>query len=263
MAEKEHPVQSIDRVLDILEVLSAAPQGMNLSDLAQATSLHISTAHRLLTSLSSRGYARKDPGSGKYRLTLRLYEISRRVSSVLALLPASEELLKELSNFSQEAVHLVERSGNEVLYLYKFEPYLHPISISSSVGSRNPMYCTGVGKSILALLPAGEVSSIWESTDVQPYTPHTRITLEELERDLSEVRRSGYALDDEEHDIGIRCIAAAIRDWQGSPIGAISISAPASHLTPQAIDRLSPRLIAAAAEISRMLGFVDPESAER
>ena len=94
MKDNNNSVQSIDRVLDILEALSAAPQGLALSELAAATSLHASTAHRLLASLVGRGYARKDPESGKYRLTLRLYEISRRVSSVLDLFTASKPILR-------------------------------------------------------------------------------------------------------------------------------------------------------------------------
>ena len=97
MPEKKHSVQSIDRVLDILEMLSSVPQGMSLSDLAEATHLHVSTAHRLIAALADRGYARKDGNSGKYRLTLRLFEISRRVSAVLDLLPVSEHYLDRKS----------------------------------------------------------------------------------------------------------------------------------------------------------------------
>ena len=98
MKEGTGPVQSIDRVLDILETLSATPTGLSLSDLASATSLHASTAHRLLSALANRGYVRKDPDNGKYRLTLRLYEISRRVSMVLDLFSASKPMLEKLSN---------------------------------------------------------------------------------------------------------------------------------------------------------------------
>ena len=153
MKEGTGPVQSIDRILDILETLSATPTGLSLSDLASATSLHASTAHRLLSALANRGYVRKDPDNGKYRLTLRLYEISRRVSMVLDLFSASKPMLEKLSNDAKEIVHLVERDGNEVVYLHKFEPFLRPINITSSVGLHNPMYCTGVGKSIMAYLP--------------------------------------------------------------------------------------------------------------
>jgi DNA-binding IclR family transcriptional regulator len=260
MQEKNGSVQSIDRALDILEVLSSVPQGLSLSDLAAATRLHVSTAHRLLASLSHRGYVRKDAGSGKYRLTLRLFEISRSVSAVLDLLPASESFLEDLTSYSQEAVHLVERSGSEVVYLYKFEPFLHPVNISSSVGRHNPMYCTGVGKSILAELSPTEVARIWNDTEIVPFTPKTIVTLEDLHADLAEVRRRGYAIDDEEHDEGVRCIAVAIRNWENEPIGAVSISAPAVRMSNQVMARLAPRLMATAGEISRLLGCVLPDN---
>ena len=175
MKDNNNSVQSIDRVLDILEALSAAPQGLALSELAAATSLHASTAHRLLASLVGRGYARKDPESGKYRLTLRLYEISRRVSSVLDLFTASKPILEVLSNEVKEVIHLVERDGNEVVYLYKFEPFSRPINITSSVGLHNPMYCTGVGKSIMAYLPEKEVRTIWSSASPPRPSPPGRI----------------------------------------------------------------------------------------
>lgn len=255
MKDSNGSVQSIDRVLDILEVLSAVPQGLALSDLAAATSLHASTAHRLLASLASRGYVRKDPESGKYRLTLRLYEISRRVSTVLDLFSASKPLLEVLANDVKEVVHLVERDGSDVVYLRKFEPLLRPISITSSVGLHNPMYCTGVGKSIMAYLPEKDALSIWNDTQVIQFTPKTITTWEALREDLSHVRERGYAIDDEEHDLGVRCIAAPIYNWNGTPVGAMSISGPVARITPDAIDEFSPKLINTAEKISELMGW--------
>lgn len=248
-------VQSIDRVLDILEVLSAAPQGLALSDLAAATSLHASTAHRLLASLANRGYVRKDSENGNYRLTLRLYEISRRVSTVLNLFSASKPMLEKLSNDVKEIVHLVERDGNDVVYLHKFEPFLRSINITSSVGLHNPMYCTGVGKSIMAYLPTKDVLSIWNSTQVIQFTPKTITTWEALQEDLSRVRDRGYAIDDEEHDLGVRCIAAPIYNWNGTPVGAMSISGPIARMTPDTIGDFSPKLINTAEKISELMGW--------
>ncbi len=254
MTEKKHPVQSIDRVLDILEALSSVPQGMSLSDLAEATHLHVSTAHRLVMALADRGYARKDGNSGKYRLTLRLFEVSRRVSTVLDLLPVSERYLEELANFSREAVHLVERNGSEVVYLYKFEPFQHLVNMGTYVGRYNPMYCTGVGKSILAYLPPQEVEDIWNATDIQAFTPATIVRLEDMYRELEQIRRRGFAYDNEEHEYGIRCIAAPVLNWESQPIGAVSVSAPSVRLTDEAVERLAPRLLSVSDEISRLLG---------
>ena len=165
-----------------------------------------------------------------------------------------EHFLEELTNLSGEAVHLVERSGSEVVYLYKFEPYSNPINISSSVGRHNPMYCTGVGKSILAYLPEEEVKAIWESSDVQQFTEKTLTTLPALLADLQAIRERGYAIDDEEHDLGVRCIAAPIFNWDDQPIAAISISAPSNRMTEEVRQKLAPKLMNAAEEISGLLG---------
>lgn len=256
MADKRNLVQSVDRVLDILEALSTVPQGMNLSDLADVTQLHVSTAHRLVNSLTDRGYAHKDQSTGKYRLTLRLFEISRRVSSLLDLLSASEHRLEELACFAREAVHLVERDGSQIVYLYKFEPFQHLVNMNTYVGCRNPMYCTGVGKSILAMLPPKEVKAIWEDTTIQAFTPQTITSLAEMQQELALIRRQGYAFDNEEHEIGVRCVAAPICDWKGDPIGAISVSAPVSRLTDDKAARILPHILQAVDEISALMGKV-------
>ena len=256
MSPAHGSVQSIDRVLDIIEALSTAPQGMSLSDLAAMTDLHVSTAHRLVTALVDRGYAKKDTGRGKYRLTLRLFEIGSSASRVLGLLSASKQFLDELADFSQEAVHLVERDSDEVVYLYKSEPAQQLVRMSSCVGCRNPMYCTGVGKSILAFLPEAEAARIWDQSDIQAFTCHTITDWPAMQQEMARIRASGYAMDNEEHEHGVRCVAAPIWNWEDEPVGAISISAPVSRMDETTIQRMVPRLLSATQEISSLLGHV-------
>ena len=247
-------VQSIDRVLEILETLSTAPLGMSLSDLAAATNLHVSTTHRLVNVLTEHGYALKDSSSGKYRLTLRTFEIGSRVSSVWNLLSAAKPHLDELAAECQEAVHLVERDGMGIVYLYKAEPFQQLVRMSSHVGLRNPMYCTGVGKSILSLLPQDEAEEIWNNEEIQTFTPNTITTFPDMIREMERIRARGYAIDDEENELGVRCIAAAIRNWAGNPVAAVSISAPVSRMDEATMQRLLPSLLRTVDEISRMLG---------
>lgn len=249
-------VQSIDRVLDIAETLSSAPTGLTLSDLAAATGLHVSTAHRLVNVLVDHGYALKDTATGKYRLTLRMFEIGSRVSGIWDLLSVAKPFLDELAALSHEAVHLVQRDDNTVAYLYKAEPFQQMVHMGSQVGLRNPMYCTGVGKSILSLLSPAEVESIWNSCDIVAFTPKTITSLPELKAQLEQARARGYAIDDEEHEEGVRCIAAAIRNWAGSPVAAISISAPVSRMDNSTMEKIRPHLLGAVNEISRMMGQV-------
>lgn len=249
-------VQSVDRVFDILETLSAYPQGTTLSNISNAVELHISTTHRLLNTLISRGYVRKEVETGRYRMTLRLFEIASRVSNALGVLAISKELLEKLSHQLQEAVHLVERDGCDVVYLYKFEPLQHLVNMSSAVGCRNPIYCTGVGKSILALLPETEQFQIWQQMDVKAYTPYTITDFHEMQKELSETKARGYALDNQEHEMGVRCVAVAIRNWMGEPIAAISISAPVTRLTDARIEECRISLQHVSSEISSLLGYI-------
>ena len=255
MSASAGSVQSVDRALDILEILSAASFGMNLSDLAAASGLHVSTTHRLVNVLVSRGYAVKDTSSGKYRLTLRTFEIGSRASGMWDLLAEAKPYLDQLAAVSQEAVHLVERDGNCVVYLYKAEPYRQMVRMASHTGLQNPMYCTGVGKSILALLPREEVDALWESETIQKFSENTITDLEQLYRDLELTRQRGYAIDDEEHETGVRCMAAAIRNWAGAPVAAVSISAPAARMDEKMMRGMLPNLQNAANAISAMMGF--------
>ncbi|MGI5963760.1 MAG: IclR family transcriptional regulator [Lawsonibacter sp.] len=256
MAGATGSVQSVDRVLDIAEVLSTVPQGMPLSDLAAATGLHISTTHRLIGVLVERGYACKDLESGKYRLTLRLFEVGSRVSSVLNLYTAAKPLLDDLASFSQEAVHLVERDGSDVVYLYKAEPSRPLVRMASYVGCRNPMFCTGVGKSILAYLPDEEVDRVWSHSDIHKYTEKTITTLDALHVQLGEIRKKGYAIDDEEHEPGVRCVAAPIFNWSKRPVAAVSISAPVFRMDEATIKQILPKIQMLSQEISQLLGYV-------
>ena len=223
--DNNNSVQSIDRVLDIWKRRCPPhPSGLALSELAAATS-HASTAHRLLASLVGRGYARKDPESGKYRLTLRLYEISRRVSSVLDLFTASKPILEVLSNEVKEVIHLVERDGNEVVYLYKFEPFFRPINItSSSVGLTTPCTAPAWEKASWPTCPRRRCAPFGSRPRSSASPPKTIATWEDLQADLALIRQRGYAIDDEEHDLGVRCVAAPIFNWNGMPVGAMSIS---------------------------------------
>lgn len=248
-------VQSVDRVLDLLEILALSPGGLLLTELAAAAGLHVSTTHRLVNVLVDRGYAVKEAAGGKYRLTLRTFELGSRVSAMWDLLNAARPYLDQLAAESQEAVHLVERDGNCVVYLYKAEPYRQMVRMGSHAGLRNPMYCTGVGKSILALMPPEEVEKLWHAETITKFSPNTITELEAMRRELELTRERGYAIDNEEHEPGVRCMAVAICNWAGNPVAAISISAPAARLDDIMIGKMLPRLQDTANQIGRMLGF--------
>lgn len=248
------PVQSIDRLFDIIETLSGSSHGMTLTDLSAAVGLHVSTTHRLLASLVARGYVQKDIETGKYRLTMRFFEIGSRVVGGMNLVSVSRPFLEHLADFTGETIHLVARHGDEVVYLYKEDTSNSIVRMASFVGLRNPMYCTAVGKCILANLPEKEVAAIWSRTVVTAFTPHTLVTYEALLNELSVIRTRGWAVDNEEHELGVVCIAAPIFDYSGAPVAALSTSFPASRIDEERRISFAAQITTSARAITNLLG---------
>lgn len=249
-----NPIQSADRIFTILETL-AEHGSMRIIDLSDMLGLHKSTVHRLLASLISMGYVTHNEASGAYSLTFKLVEISGKILKNTDILTLVHPYMLELSEKCEETVHFVQRSGNTVIYLDKTEaPSVKARSfrLSSQVGLTRPMYCSGVGKAILAQLPTEEVADIWNSCTIEKRTEHTITSLEALNRELETVRETGYALDNEENELGIRCIAVPVSDYRGRPIYAISISSLSSRMP----DERMPELAALLAETASKLSFL-------
>ncbi|MEM1486349.1 IclR family transcriptional regulator [Oscillospiraceae bacterium PP1C4] len=253
--ENQPGVQSLERAFDLIENLSLNPDGMQLMELSAATGLHKSTVHRLLASLAALGYIKKDENTGKYRLTLKLFELSGRVVDSIDVLEIAKAPLEQLRNTTQEAVHLVVREGIDIVYVHKVDSKNSSIRMFSRIGMRRPMYCTAVGKSILATMSDEEVMRIWERSNIIRYTQHTIVDLGSLFRELDEIRRRGYALDNEENELGVRCIGAAVLDYTGRGRAALSISAPIGRMTDERIQVLAADILAARAWISAEMGY--------
>ena len=260
MAEK-NGVQSVDRIFDLIERLAAHPAGAGLQRLADETGLAKSTVHRLLASLVARGYAAQDPQTGRYRLTLKMFELSSGIVNNMEIMEAAKLHLERLAQRTGEAVHLVVRDAGDIVYIYKTES--GPMRMSSRVGMRSPMYCTGVGKAILATLPPEEVHRIWQRSALRKLTDHTVTDWAEMERQLAEVRRCGYALDDEENEWGIRCVAVAIPGEEGPAQCAFSISGQAGYMTPARVERIAALAGQARADILQDLGAGQKRPAPR
>lgn len=250
------PVQAIDRVLDIIETLSRAPRGMLLSEIAPAVDLHVSTVHRLLASLSARGYVYKDPESGRYRLTMRMFEIGSGAIAENSLLATAKPAMATLSAQTLEVVHLAIQDGNGLLYLHKEDPGVNIVRMGSRTGIRGPLFCTGAGKVLLSTLTDEELADRWPGLKVVRYTNNTIVSLEQMKRELEKVRTRGYALDNEEHELGVRCVAAAIHNHLGVTVAAISISTPSSRMKDRESVLKNAALVRDAARmISERLGF--------
>ena len=251
MADKSG-VQSVERIFQLIESLAAHPAGAGLQRLAQDTGLAKSTVHRLLASLVSLGYAAQDE-NGRYRLTLKMFELSSGIVNSMDIMDVAKVHLERLAQRTGEAVHLVIRDGQDIVYIYKTES--GPMRMSSRVGLRSPLYCTGVGKAILATLPADEVTNIWQHTTPQKLTTHTIVEFDALQAQLAEVRTNGYAIDDEENELGVRCVAVAIPGVGGRADSAFSISGLAPYMTPERIRRIATLALDARTDIMADLGL--------
>ena len=251
MADKSG-VQSVERIFQLIESLAAHPAGAGLQRLAQDTGLAKSTVHRLLASLVSLGYAAQDE-NGRYRLTLKMFELSSGIVNSMDIMDVAKVHLERLAQRTGEAVHLVIRDGQDIVYIYKTES--GPMRMSSRVGLRSPLYCTGVGKAILATLPADEVAQIWQHTTPQKLTAHTIVEYDTLQAQLTEVRTNGYAIDDEENELGVRCVAVAIPGVGGRADSAFSISGLAPYMTPERIRRIATLALDARTDIMADLGL--------
>lgn len=253
--EQSNSVQSLERAFALLEALAREPGGLPLTELAQGTGLHKSTAHRLLSSLSTLGYVSKVESGGRYRLTLKVLELSGRVTDSIDALSIARPHLEQLRDRAGEAVHLVVRDGRDIVYVYKAESRSSAYRMFSRIGMRRALYCTAAGKSMLAALPDDEVERIWRQSDVRAYTEHTILTLEALMNELALVRLRGYALDNEENEPGVRCIAAALTDYSGASGAAFSISAPIIRMPDERIAELAPDMLATRTQICAELGY--------
>lgn len=252
--EGKNPVQSAERIFQVLEMLADNGE-MGLIELSGTLGLHKSTVHRLLMSLIYMGYAKQDEKTQKYKLTYKLVNMSGKILDRMDIVQIAKPYLERLSAVSGETVHLVRRDGSDILYIYKIEAKVGSIRMVSHIGMIHPMYCSGVGKAIMATLPEKEVKKIWAASVIEKKTPKTIITYEDMQATLEEVRKKGYALDDEENEEGVRCIAASLRGYGKSVKYAFSISGPVSRMTKERLEELAIDMKKVQAELSRELGY--------
>ena len=255
MAEEvKNPIQAAERLFRVIELL--AERGpMGLVELSCVLGFHKSTAHRLVSSLQFMGYIRQDEESLKYSLSLKFLEIGSRILAQTDTVSLVHPSLKRLSEYTKETVHLVSREGIEAVYIDKVESGTGALRMVSRVGSRIPLYCSGVGKALLAPLPDEEILDIWKASDIKKLTPNTITTFAGLMEQIVRVRQDGYAFDNEENEGGVRCIAVSLADYHKEPVYAVSISAPVNRMTDERLSELKEVLLGLKDEIADILGF--------
>lgn len=252
MAEKY--VQTLDRSLDVLEVLAQAKEALGVTEIGNRISLHKSTVHRILHTLCHRGYVERVRDNERYQLGIKTVELGIRFFNDLEIRKVASPVLNDLAKLLDEVVHLVLPDEGEVVYIDKAESS-HVVSMHSKVGRRAPMHCTAVGKALLSTFPEEEVRHILEVKGMTRYTPHTIVEPDALMVYLREIKVSRISVETEENEIGIICLGTPVFDYSGRAIGAISVSGPAERIKEKGIERIGQEMKKSGEEISANMGF--------
>lgn len=218
-------VQSVARALDLLETLADADTAMPLADIADRAKLSAPTAHRLLKTLQQRGYVHQGPDR-QYSLGPGLIRLGQQATPRLAL--QAQSVLADLEQTAEETANLAVLDGDLVAYIAQV-PSRHRMRMFTEVGRRVLPHASGVGKAMLSVLPDRDITALIRRTGLPQYTPSTHTSERSLLADLHESRRRGFAIDDGEQEIGVRCIAVALPGVH--PPVAVSISGPAARVT--------------------------------
>lgn len=248
-------VQSIDRALNILEIVAKTPKEISIKEISEETDLHKSTVHRLLNSLIYKGFVEQNEETGKYSITFKLYNLGINKINDLDLVKIARPFAEELMEKVDEVVHLVVRNGNHIVYIDKVENINNTIRMVSTIGKRTPMYCSSVGKAILAYEKDEKVKEIWEGTEIISFTPTTITDLKVLNLELEKIKEQGYAEDNEEHELGVKCVGAPIFNMDGKVEYAISVSGPSNRMTDSRIEEIAKYTKFYSNKISEKLGY--------
>jgi IclR family transcriptional regulator, KDG regulon repressor len=250
---RTYNITALQRGLRLLHLFSESPRGLTAKQVAGLTRLPVSTVHRFLANLVSAGFLNRDR-DGNHQLGIACFTLGHAAAGQLDIRRLSLPFLRELNLQTRETIHLTVRHGLSAVYVEKLDSS-EPLRIHSRIGAAVPLYCTAVGKVMLAFLPTDEQERVLSELRIKRLTPHTVGSLQALRNELQRVRKNGYACDMEEHELHIRCIAAPIWDHAGSVQSSLSITAPAVRMPVARLRRLAPLIQAAGLQISRELGY--------
>ena len=245
-------IQVLERTFALLDMLASQQDPVSLKIISERTGLHPSTAHRILNDLTLGRFVER-PQAGSYRLGMRLLELGNLVKERLDVRDAALGPMRELHKLTHQAVNLSMRQGDEIIYVERSYSERSGMQVVRTVGGRAPLHLTSVGKLFLAHDDPARVRNYSVRTGLAGHTRNSITEIQRLERELAQVRVSGVARDDEELELGVRCMAAGIFDDQGKLLAGLSISAPADRLEEAWLDRVK----ATAAQISAALGYRD------
>jgi DNA-binding IclR family transcriptional regulator len=252
-SKRKYNITALQRGLSLLQLFSESPQGLTAKQVAGRSRLPVSTVHRFLANLEGTGFLNCG-GDSVYHLGIACFAIGQAALGQLDIRLVSLPYLQELNRQTRETIHLTIRHGLSAVYLEKLDSP-EQLRIHSRIGAAVPLYCTAVGKVMLAYMPDDERKKVLPQLALKRLTPNTVGSLQELEAELSRVRKNGYACDLEEHEPHIRCVAAPIWDNAGAVNASLSITAPVVRMAVTRLRQLAPLIQTAGLQISRELGY--------
>lgn len=251
----EYTVKAVDRALDILESFDYNAEELGVTELARKLNLHKNNVFRLLATLEVRGYVEQDEKTGNYRLGVKTFEMGNVFAHHLGLRRQAASILEQLVNGCDETAYLALLDGSEVIYILMHETS-RTVRIVPRLGQRLPAHCTAAGKACLAFESADRQRLNFKDTPLRKYTGRTITDIETLLEHLGEVAKTGIAIDNEEFETGVRCVAAPVRDYSHKIVASVGLTGPISRFSLERIDReLAPLVKEAATKISHRLGY--------
>lgn len=247
-------VHSVLRALALLDVLAQEGREMGVVELSRRVHLHVSTVHRLLGTLMAGGYVQQDPERGPYALGGKIHRLAHASLGSMDLRRVSRPHLDRLAKVSGETANVVALEKDEACYLDKVESF-QGLKFLTKIGHRAPLYCTAVGKVLLAHLPGEQVEEFLSRATLIPHTRNTITSLPQLRRELKKVVAEGFAVDREECEEGASCLAVPIRDYTGHVVAAMGISGPTVRLTNRRISELVPFMLEEGRQVSAGMGY--------
>ncbi len=254
----EPTLQTVDRALTLLELLARHRDGLRPVDLTVLMGLNKVTVHRLLSTLAQRGFIERDSSGHRWLLGLKMIELSSLRLNSLELKTEAQPILRRLIEQTGQAAHLAIRDRTEIVYIEKMET-VHSMRMYSQIGKRSPAFSTALGKVLLAALPDEDLAAMLDRAELKPLTAGTITDTVTLARDIRQTRQRGYALDREENEPGICCLAAPVYDYRGQMIAAISTAGDRRDYLDDPGHPMIGQVKEAARQISRRMGYVEEQ----
>lgn len=247
-------IQSVDRALQVLELFSLEKPEWGVTEISKALNIYKSNVHNILSTLAEKGFVKKDPKTDKYKLGIKFFELGSVVIKNMDLRRIAHPHIEKLSKEFNETVHLGVLDEGRVVSIEREESNKGLCS-HIEIGKRTPLHCTAVGKAIMAYLSEDEINFIIREKGLEKYTENTITNKEELGKEFLKIRKQGYAVDNMEHEEGVRCVASPIRDYNGKVIASMSISGPAFRIDKSNIPNIAKKVKEYCDCISEEMGY--------